>query len=154
MTTITYKNKTICTDTQITSGFTKEYGATKAIKKDGVIIAMTGCACFGEFAAPIILKHAKKTKTPKQLMCKINKDARLKKTKWPTLFIILHPRYLIGVWENDGFSSFDMKKPHAWGSGGIIALTAMDIGWSAKKALKLAMKKDCFTGGKIMVYKL
>ena len=41
---------------------------------------------------------------------------------------------------------------HASGSGMDHALTALDLGKTAKEALELAAKRDCKTGGKIHVY--
>jgi len=48
----------------------------------------------------------------------------------------------------------DTKKPAAGGTGSDHALTAMDMGATAKEAIKWAMKRDCKTGGKIRTYKL
>jgi len=42
----------------------------------------------------------------------------------------------------------------AIGSGAMIALTAMDLGMSAKDAIKQAMKRDVCTGGKVRTYKV
>ena len=43
---------------------------------------------------------------------------------------------------------------HAYGSGGDHALTAMDMGATAKESVKWAMKRDCKTGGKIRTYSM
>ena len=45
-------------------------------------------------------------------------------------------------------------KVDAIGSGSSHALTAMDCGLSAKDAVKMAMKRDTCTGGKIRTYKV
>jgi ATP-dependent protease HslVU (ClpYQ) peptidase subunit len=42
----------------------------------------------------------------------------------------------------------------AWGSGEKFALAAMDFGCSAKDAVKYAMTRDIYTGGKIRVIKV
>lgn len=42
-----------------------------------------------------------------------------------------------------------MKAPVAIGSGSSIALTAMDCGKNAIEAVKLAIKRDPYTGGKV-----
>lgn len=42
----------------------------------------------------------------------------------------------------------------AIGSGSDHALTAMDLGCSAKEAVKMAMKRDVNTGGKVRVFKI
>ena len=41
---------------------------------------------------------------------------------------------------------------HSLGSGGDFALAALDFGKNAKEAVKYAMTKDCYSGGKINVY--
>ena len=43
--------------------------------------------------------------------------------------------------------------PMAYGSGADHALTAMDMGADARLAIKMAMKRDCGTGGKIRTFK-
>lgn len=50
----------------------------------------------------------------------------------------------------------DVRKDthYAMGSGMEFALAAMDLGLSAKDAVKAAAKRDAMTGGKIKVYKL
>lgn len=48
----------------------------------------------------------------------------------------------------------DTKKTYAIGSGSPHAITAMDCGLSAKDAVKMAMKRDSRTGGRIKVYKI
>lgn len=64
--------------------------------------------------------------------------------------------YKFGVNKNDGL----WKQPHragcaaAIGSGGEFALGAMDCGLSAKEAVKVAMKRDTGTGGRIRTFKL
>lgn len=48
----------------------------------------------------------------------------------------------------------DTKKHTAVGSGEDHAWTAMDLGCSAKEAVKMAAKRDVGTGGRIRTYKL
>ena len=47
-----------------------------------------------------------------------------------------------------------MDEPMAMGSGADHAFTAMDLGCSAKQAVKMAAKRDAGTGGKIRTHKL
>jgi len=47
-----------------------------------------------------------------------------------------------------------LKVPRAFGSGELHALTAMDMGASAKEAVGMAAKRDIYTGGKINTFKL
>ena len=44
--------------------------------------------------------------------------------------------------------------PMAYGSGADHAITAMDCGLSAKEAVKMAAKRDIYTGGKIRTFKI
>ena len=48
----------------------------------------------------------------------------------------------------------DCEYSEAAGSGEDYAITAMDLGCSAKDAVKMAAKRDCGTGGKINVFKV
>lgn len=59
--------------------------------------------------------------------------------------------YLIGHEAESGFWIDDVwpDRPFATGSGRDFALAAMDMGASAKKAVKVASKRDVYTGGKI-----
>jgi len=46
------------------------------------------------------------------------------------------------------------KTPYAIGSGMLHALTAMDLGKTAKESIRIAMKRDACTGGVIKTYKV
>lgn len=50
--------------------------------------------------------------------------------------------------------SHDPAVPYAIGSGMPYALTAMDMGGTAKQAVKMAAKRDTGTGGKVRTYKV
>lgn len=62
----------------------------------------------------------------------------------------------IGMNKIDGFwrAPIENNKVFAIGSGQDHALTAMDLGCSAKEAVKMAIKRDSCSGGKIRVYKV
>lgn len=57
--------------------------------------------------------------------------------------------WLIGISEDDGFWKERLRadQPCAIGSGADHALTAMDMGGSAVKAVEMAMKRDIYSGG-------
>lgn len=61
-----------------------------------------------------------------------------------------------GVGNSDGvfISPMSLDNPVACGSGMDHALTAMDMGATAKEAVKWAMKRDTLTGGRIRTFKL
>jgi len=64
--------------------------------------------------------------------------------------------YYAGLSLEDGFwrIKLEFNKTRAIGSGRDHALTAMDMGATAKEAVKWAMKRDTGTGGRIRTYKL
>lgn len=47
---------------------------------------------------------------------------------------------------------FEPKTPYSDGSGWLIALGAMDAGATAVEAVKIAIRRDVYTGGKIKSY--
>jgi 20S proteasome alpha/beta subunit len=64
--------------------------------------------------------------------------------------------YLTAVDPEDGLwiQPLPLDKWHSIGSGSNFALTAMDMGADAKEAVKMAIRRDCKSGGKIRTYKL
>lgn len=64
--------------------------------------------------------------------------------------------YKIGVHHEEGFWKQRVSEdcPTALGSGYAHALTAMDMGATAKEAVKWASKRDSCTGGKIRTFRL
>ena len=62
--------------------------------------------------------------------------------------------WLIGVCKTDGFWMTRVRYPEAIGSGTDHALTAMDMGATAKEAVKWAKKRDSGTGGRIRTFKI
>jgi len=64
--------------------------------------------------------------------------------------------YTAGITKEDGYYWQKERKgnPLSRGSGADHAMTAMDLGCSAKKAVKYAMKRDSCTGGKIRTFSL
>lgn len=56
--------------------------------------------------------------------------------------------------DEHGYWQLSLDYPWAEGSGADHAFTAMDLGCSAKEAVKMAMKRDAGTGGRIRTYKV
>ena len=55
---------------------------------------------------------------------------------------------------NEGeYSNWPVSLPYSFGSGSQFALAAMDLGKTAKEAVKYAMTRDPYTGGKIKAIK-
>ena len=59
-----------------------------------------------------------------------------------------------GISSEDGFWVTPVESPAAIGSGDLHALTAMDMGGSAKDAVKMAMRRDAATGGRVRTFKV
>ena len=55
-----------------------------------------------------------------------------------------------GVWKQE----LDPGNPDAIGSGSAYALAAMDMGASAEEAVRAAMKRDIYTGGRVRVLRV
>lgn len=55
-----------------------------------------------------------------------------------------------GIWK----LTMDKSVHAAAGSGAAYALTAMDMGASAEKAVEMAIKRDIYSGGAVRVYSL
>lgn len=62
--------------------------------------------------------------------------------------------YYIGVNPSDGYFKCDIECEYAIGSGSAHAYTAMDMGASAKEAVKMAIKRDIYSGGSVRTYKV
>lgn len=63
--------------------------------------------------------------------------------------------YFIGIEEN-GFwkQPLEQYEIYSEGSGSDHAFTAMDLGCSAKEAVKIAIKRDSGSGGKVRTFKI
>ena len=62
--------------------------------------------------------------------------------------------YKLGVCKRTGIWRSEVIYPEALGSGTDHALTAMDMGATAKEAVKMAAKRDSGTGGRIRTFKV
>ncbi len=73
-----------------------------------------------------------------------------------TAFVVDNGLYLIGIDDNGLFWKQSLKqyKTYSDGSGCDHALTAMDCGLSAKQAVKMAIKRDWGSGGKVRTFKV
>lgn len=55
-----------------------------------------------------------------------------------------------GIWKQE----LDLSNPDAIGSGSAYAIAAMDMGASAEDAVRAAMRRDIYTGGKVSVLRV
>jgi 20S proteasome alpha/beta subunit len=140
MTTITYKDGVIAYDSLAVSDITiVDNNFDKHIEKDNVHFFFSGCVaditklieCY--FGA----KH------------KINSNSS-------AIVYDKNDLFIIGFGKNGNYYCDPERLDNciAIGSGTDHALTAMDLGCSAKKAIKMAAKRDTCTGGKIRKFKI
>ena len=139
MTTIVYDhlNKQIALDSRTCAvGDIINDKSNKFLKKDGDLWVYTGLAC--EIDRLTKLKHGDKFEGKLDLSAFVVKDGRV---------------YYAGV--HDGQMCFDERdfNDHL-GSGGYFAYCALDFGKTAKEAVKYAITKDCYSGGKVWVFNL
>ena len=137
MTCLVWDRVTFAFDSQVSSSQRKWFISDKAILHNDCIIATTGCLASG-----IMLRN--------WYQCGADPD------KFPTIAesdsatLIVINQY--GILEFDGYCiprEYSLKELNAWGSGSMYALGAMDQGATALEALRIAMKRDPGTGGKI-----
>lgn len=71
-------------------------------------------------------------------------------------FIVDHGEVsMVGLCDGELFiNTLDLKKHYSIGSGSQHALTAMDLGLTSKESIKMAIKRNSYTGGKINSYKI
>jgi len=139
MTTIAYKDGIIAYDSRATRSNT--IISDKANKKEiinGVVFIYCGATCdFENFVKCYFNKEIPSSPIEVSAYVLDKNYSRL---------------YCVGIEQEDKYifkipMPFDI--PDAMGSGEAYALTAMDMGCSAKEAVKWAMKRDFNTGGKI-----
>lgn len=138
MTTIAYKDGVIAYDSRCTQDITiVDDNYDKKIVVNSVCFFMSGStseymdfvnAYFGEAVTKNIDCNALVVDDGRVFKCGVDKDKQF--------------------WKCPAHS------PAAIGSGVDHALTAMDMGADAKQAVKMAMKRDTCTGGRIRTYKI
>ena len=141
MTTIAYKDGIIAYDSQLTSGdgsTITDDNYNKCVVVDSVRFFMSGSACdYSAFIDAYFNDNADKYINVSALVVENNRVYSSSTTEKNKL------------WKLD---IYDMV--YAIGSGGDHALTAMDCGLDAKSALRMAIKLDTSSGGKIRVFKV
>ena len=141
MTTISYnyKDKEIAVDSRETAGdLIASDDAIKAEKISGEWYISAGCSNDCELLTDCIING---TKHDRDL------DANVMFTKDGKVF---NSNYYAA----DGLTTWELKRNYTMGTGERFALAAMDFGKSASDAVKYAMTRDIYTGGKIRVIKV
>lgn len=141
MTTIAYshKDKEIAVDSRETAGdLIASDNTLKAEKINGEWYIGAGCSNDCELLTDCIING---TTHERDL------DANVMFTKNGKVF---NSNYYAA----DGLLTWEIKRNYTMGSGEKFALAAMDFGKSAKEAVKYAMTRDIYTGGKVRVIKV
>jgi len=140
MTTIACKDGVIAYDSRITAGTTiTDDDYNKHTQHGGVDFFLTGCiADFEKF-------YAAYDGEP------INSDIRV-----CGFAVVCGDLWQVAYNQDDKFWKIKLshKKVYAAGSGASHALTAMDMGASAADAVRMAIKRDNGSGGKVNEYKV
>ena len=139
MTTIVYHKGVIAADSRTSAEYTITNDDTDKIRKvEGVFFAFTGnCSDEPDLISAYFGRD-------------YNKDSNV------GAFIYDGNRvYISGIGQNSAFWKTDISdKSYAIGSGSDHAWTAVDMGCSAIEAVKMAMKRDVSTGGKVKTLKV
>ena len=137
MTTIAYhhKDKQIAVDSRLVNhGLVKSDSFDKTIKN--------------EFGVWIFCGTASDIKD----LCKLKHNDKVDVIPNCSALLITDSKCYDVIVNNDGYCEyFELGHNDTKGSGGELALAAMDFGKSAKKAVEYAMTRDIYTGGKIQV---
>lgn len=139
MTAIVYdhKKKQVAVDSRCCSGgdiMSDEYD--KVIIKDREVWIYSGYTCDSEEFSN--LKHGDKTEIKEKINAFIIKDGFC---------------FYAGIY--DGYMHIDKRTSNDHlGSGGYFAYCALDFDNTAEEAVKYAIKKDCYSGGKVRVFNL
>lgn len=140
MTTIAYKDGVIAYDSRQTrSGTIVSDNAPKCQVVDGVSFFLSGAVC--DERALIAAYFGTPSSAPVECSGYAVDGGRL---------LMIGHDDKTGVWKQD----LDPTNPDAIGSGSAYALAAMDMGASAEEAVRAAMKRDIYTGGKIRTVRI
>lgn len=135
MTTIAYKEGVIAYDTRQTrSGTIVSDDCSKCQVVDGVSFFLSGAVC--DERALIATYFGTPSSTPIECSGYVFDGGKL--------MLVGHDDKT-GIWRQE----LDPANPDAIGSGSAYALAAMDMGASAEEAVRAAMKRDIYTGGKV-----
>lgn len=138
MTTLAYRDLELATDSRVTAGDMIISDRRKKVHRlrDGSIVAWSGSVQQAEL---------------------LLRAMRRKGAKTPALTDIsaLHLRADGSLWEYEG-EAWVKQDPgyYATGSGSPYAFAAMDAGASAKEAIRISIKRDANSGGRVQSLKL
>lgn len=140
MTTIAYKDGVIAYDSRCTQGdYINSDEYNKRIDRDGVHFFVAG----------------KYSDSEKRVDAYFGQISDVEEST--SIYAIVVDKgyvYAIGLTKEDGFWKDKAENPEAMGSGSRHAITAMDCGLSPQEAVRMAMKRDTATGGRVRTFKV
>lgn len=140
MTTIAYKDGVIAYETrQVRGSQVVSDDCQKMTVADGVSFFLAGAVC--DEKALIAAYFGTPSPVPVECSGYVVDGGRLQ--------MVGHDDKT-GIWRQD----LDPANPDAIGSGSAYALAAMDMGASAEEAVRAAMKRDIYTGGKVRTVRI
>jgi len=144
MTTIAYKDGIIAYDSRIVQGITIcDDDFEKCIFKDGFFFFLSGPTCDYEKFMNHFINNRDESNLPVEGVGAFVYDKKL------------GALYQVQNSENSfWYVRMETAKICSIGSGSDHAITAMDMGASAEAAIKMAMKRDTCTGGRIRTFKI
>ncbi|UFQ02245.1 Ntn hydrolase family protein [Pseudomonas fitomaticsae] len=135
MTTIAYKDGVIAYDSRQTrDGAIVSDDCSKCAVVDGVSFLLAGAVC--DEKALIAAYFGTSSPVPVECSGYVVDGGKL---------LMVGHDDKTGIWKQE----LDPSNPDAIGSGAPYALAAMDMGASAEGAVRAAMKRDIYTGGKV-----
>ena len=86
-------------------------------------------------------------------LCILNHNDKVDVIPDCSAFLVTDGKCFDVIVNKEGYCEyFQLNHNDSKGSGGELALAAMDFGRSAKKAVEYAMTRDIYSGGKVSVY--
>ncbi|MBB1614517.1 proteasome subunit beta [Pseudomonas sp. UMC65] len=138
MTTIAYKDGVIaCDSRQTRADAIVSDDCLKCQVVDGVSFFLAGAVC--DEKALIAAYFGTPSSAPVECSGYVVDDGKL---------LMVGHDDRTGIWKQE----LDPLNPDAIGSGSAYALAAMDMGASAEEAVRAAMRRDIYTGGKIRTF--
>lgn len=150
MTTIAYREGVLASDSRVTiKAFIDNDNVKKLFKlPDGSVVGMAGSWTPGMDLYRALKKAAKEAKDGEEM--------QLPFVNGKYQAILVSP--LGDAWYNENGEWNNLKKWNydyiAIGSGGAVAMAAMDAGADARTAVAVGIKRDVYSGGKIQSYKV
>lgn len=138
MTTVVYHNNVIAIDSLLSAGgVVTDNDCNKIIKKDGLVFAM--CGAWSDLDDLINAFNGDNFNKEADISAIVNNKNKI---------------YVCGIDKEQFWKVEITGKCYAIGSGADHAWTALDLGCNAVDAVKMAAKRDLYTGGRIRSHKV